>query len=201
MSTIRAGQVISFMQMLHAFQRIERVMHVPGEDRFENDVEHSYLLAMCAWLAIDAFGLKLDRDKAIRYALAHDLVEVYAGDTYIFSEEPDATAKKKEKEAAARKRLRTEWPALPALHEAMERYELQDDPESVFVRALDKVMPVLTNYVQDGRTFKDKKVTYSQIVDHKRATTARSPEVTDLLEQLIALIDADRGRFFGDLTT
>ncbi|MFI5260275.1 MAG: HD domain-containing protein [Candidatus Paceibacteria bacterium] len=199
MKKISAPKVIAFLEMLHGLQRVVRVMHVPGEDRFENDIEHSYLLAMSVWYAIDVFDIPLDRDKAIRYALAHDMAEVYAGDTYVYSKDTEALATKKTREKDARKKLLDIFPEVPTIHEAMERYEDQSDPESIFVRAFDKVMPLLTNYVQDGRTIKANSVSFSQVVNLKRATTASSPEVSDLLEQIIELIDKDRERFFGEL--
>lgn len=199
MKKIAAPKVIEFLQMLHGLQRVVRVMHVPGEDRFENDIEHSYLLAMSVWYAIDVFQIPLDRDKAIRYALAHDMVEVYAGDTYVYSKDTEALATKKTREKEARKKLLDTFPEVPAIHAAMECYEEQSDPESVFVRAFDKIMPLLTNYVQDGRTIKANNVSFTQIVNLKRATTAKSPEVSDLLEQIIELLDKDRARFFGEL--
>jgi putative hydrolase of HD superfamily len=200
MKKIAAPKVIEFLEMLHALQGVVRVMHVPGEDRHENDIEHSYLLAMSVWYAIDFFEIPLNRDKAIRYALAHDMVEVYAGDTYVFSKDPEALINKKIREKEARRKLSDKFPEASAIHEAIERYEDQSDPESIFVRAFDKLMPVLTNYVQDGRTIKENKVSFSQIVNLKRATTASSPEVSDLLEQIIELLDKDRERFFGELT-
>lgn len=183
------------MRMLHSFQRIERVVPVPGEDRYENDAEHSYFLAMSVWHAIDTFELPLDRDKAIRYALAHDLPEVHAGDTYVFSK--DALAGKKERETAARKKLKEDFPTIPDMHEAMEAYERQTDPEAVFVRALDKLLPVMT-YLQDSRTLKERGTSFSEFVELKRRTTASCAEVSDLAEQLIALFDQDRARYFGE---
>lgn len=197
MKKIEATEIIRFMEMLHSLQGITRRMHVPGEDRYENDLEHSYLLAMSVWYAIDVFKLDLDRDKCIRYALAHDMPEVHAGDTYVFTEDPTVLNSKKDREAVARKKLAEDFPDVPSIHEAMENYEHQTDKEAVFVRAFDKIMPMITNYVQDGRTIKAEGVCYSQIVELKLRTTNRSPEVSDLAKQILALFDEDRPRYFG----
>lgn len=200
MQKIDVNQVNAFVEMLHTLQGVKRVVHVPGEDRMENDLEHSYILAMAVWYAIDTFKLPLNRDTAIRYALTHDMPEVYAGDTYIFSKDPELLAGKKKREAEAREKLREVFPTVPSMHEAMDIYEHQTDDEAVFVRAFDKLMPLFANYFQDGRTFKYEKVAYTQLLENKRATTAKSPEVQDLLEQIFALFDQDRARFFGELT-
>lgn len=198
MKRIEADKIIGFIQMLHRLQGVTRVMHVPGEDRYENDLEHSYILAMAAWYAIDTFDLPLDRDRAIRYALAHDVPEVHAGDTYVYSKDAAALESKKQREADARKKLAEEFPTVPGMHEAMEGYENGVDKEAVFVRALDKTMPLITNYVQDGRTIKTEGVTFAQIAELKRRTTEPCPEVRDLAEQLLAIFNADQKRFFGD---
>ncbi|MCI0597575.1 HD domain-containing protein [Candidatus Parcubacteria bacterium] len=195
---IEATELIRFMEMLHALQGIQRAYHVPGEDRKENDIEHSYLLAMTVWYAIDTFRLSLDKDRAIRYALAHDVPEVHAGDTFVFSTDAEILNGKKDREAEARKRLAKDFPSVPSMHEAMENYEHQTDPEAVFVRALDKIMPLITIYVQDGRSWKLGNVSYSQIADLKRRTTVHCPEVHDIVEQLLAVLDQDRRRFFGE---
>ena len=197
MKDLAIEPLVEFLKTLHELQHIERVMHVPGKERYENDLEHSYLLAMCAWYLIESCGLKLDLGKVLRYALAHDVVEVYAGDTYVFAP-ADHKATKKAREDAARDQLAKELTEFPGLHRAMEAYEGQTDPEAIFVRALDKLMPLMTNYVQDGRTLKEHKVGYKDLMALKRATMAKSPEGMILLEQMIALIDRDRSVMFED---
>lgn len=197
MNTLETEKVLSFVKMLHDLQAVKRVVHVPGEDRYENDLEHSYLLAMAVWYAIETFKLPLDRDRAIRYALAHDMPEVYAGDTYIFSKDTEALSSKKDREAEARMKLKETFPTVPSMHEAMEGYEEGVDEEAVFVRALDKVMPLIANYLQDGRTWKEHEISFAQIIENKRKTTARCPEVLAFVEDIMALVDQDRGRYFG----
>ena len=172
---------------------------MPGEDRKENDVEHSYTLALLAWYIIDALALDLSKEKAIMYALAHDIPEVYAGDTNAFSNNPELLQTQDTREAEAREKLRNEFPDAPTIHNTMEDYEKRQDPESIFVHALDKVHPVLLEIIQDGRTIKEEGLGYTRAISLKRKVTAASPEVSDFLEQLIALIDTDKKRYFGDL--
>ncbi len=193
------GSVIEFYKVLNIFQHVVRVPHVPGENRRENDVEHSYFLAMMAWYMIDILKLNLDMSRVLRYALIHDLVEVYAGDTYVFSKNKELLETKHKREGEAQKRLKSEFPEIESMHECIEQYERRSDSESVFIHALDKLMPVLNQYIQDGRTWKSEKISFSDIVTLKRRTVAASPEIKNLLEQLIQLIEKDRKRFFGEL--
>jgi putative hydrolase of HD superfamily len=197
MTEPNAGRAISFMELLHAFQRIERVAHVPQKDRRENDVEHSYLLAMLAWYLADSLKLSLNKDKILRYALAHDLVEVYAGDTYIFTEDQKEMDSKHQREHEAQLRIEKEFPEFGELNATIEQYEAKADEESVFVYTVDKLAPVITNYVQDGRTWKEMDVSFDQLVDNKRRRIGDEPYVRELLEQTIALIEKDRSRYFN----
>jgi putative hydrolase of HD superfamily len=200
MEELDLQKVINFYKLLNGFQRVVRVGHVPGEDRHENDVEHSYTLAMTAWYVIETFKLDLNVDKAIRYSLIHDLVEVYAGDVDAFTKNPELLEKKHEKEKEAMEKLAVEFPEALGIHTLIDQYETRNDPESVFVHALDKLMPFINQYVQDGRTIQSEGLSYSQVVTQKREKTSKSPEITKLLEQLISLVDKDKKRFFGDLT-
>src|SRR5487761_1693983 len=104
-------RLIEFQSLLHQFQAIERVTHVPGKFEPENDTEHSYNLALSAWFLAQYFP-HLDRDKIIRYALVHDLVEIHAGDTYIYADQATIDTKK-EREHAALLQLEKDWPDFP----------------------------------------------------------------------------------------
>ena len=184
------------MRLLHAFQGVERVAYAADSSRRENDAEHTFFLAMLSWYLSDSLGLRHSTDKLLRYALVHDLVEAYAGDSYIFDCEARET--KKEREAEAQERIKKEFPEFVALHEAIEAYEQQGDPEAIFVHAVDKLIPLVINYVQDGKTWKDFKVSHADLVTYKRAAIGEHhKEVRDLLEQFLALIDQDRGRYFN----
>jgi putative hydrolase of HD superfamily len=75
-------RLIAFEELLLRFRTIERMIPLPfSSQENENDAEHSYALAMTAWFLAPHFP-HLDRDEVIRMALAHDLVELYAGDTF-----------------------------------------------------------------------------------------------------------------------
>lgn len=193
MAKIDLESLLKFETLLHSFALIERVAHVRGRQLRENDAEHSYFLTMLAWYANESFGMNLDTAKVIRYALVHDLVEVYAGDTYIFDEE----AKKTKHEREAKAQIAEEFPDFPSLNEAIAAYELQNDAESQFVKALDKIEPFLANYLSKGRTWKETNVSFEQIRDQKREKVAHHPEIRELLEEMLARIEPNKREYFS----
>jgi putative hydrolase of HD superfamily len=195
MARLEFEKILKFEELLHTFALVQRVAHVKGRAVRENDVEHSYFIPMLAWYLIEAFQLPLNTEKVIRYALVHDLVETYAGDTYIFDEAAQKT--KHAREESARRRLGIEFPEFPSLHESISAYEAQEDAESIFVKALDKIEPFIANYLQDGRTWKEMDVSFTEIIKNKREKTKAVPEISALLEEIIAIIEARKEQYFN----
>jgi putative hydrolase of HD superfamily len=194
-------ELFEYMTMLNAFRRVERVMRVSGTDRMENDQEHSYELAMMAWFLVDSEKMTLNRDLVIKYALVHDLAEVYAGDTYVFSKDPNELASKEHRETEARERLAKEFPMFEALHQLMEAYERREDRESRFVYALDKIHPIVDIYLDEhGFMYRREKVTWKMLMDHKKQKVALSPEAKPYFDELMLLLSEEEGVLHNEET-
>lgn len=190
-------KLLGFSKMLNLLQAVERVIRVKNQDRWENDMEHSYHLAMLAWYIIDSQRLVLDREKVFCYALAHDLVEVYAGDTYLFSEDQKLLASKPERERLAAERLTREFPEVPEMHAAISGYVTKEDAESRFVYALDKIEPLVKLYLDGGRTWKEKGVTLQMAYESKKDKVAISPEIKAYFEEFMELLRKEEKKLFG----
>ncbi len=179
------GRLIDLQRLLYAYRNVKRVVHHPNHE-LENDTEHSYALAMTAWYLAPHFPA-LDRDKVIRYALAHDVVEVHAGDTYVFGDAA-SLASKHDREASALQRLQTEWPDFTQLTDAIMAYEARIDEEARFIYALDKIMPVMAIYIADGHTWKQEGLTVERLHAVKVDKVALSPEIAPYYDDLHQLL-------------
>lgn len=175
--------ILKFSALLHEFRKVERMVLSNGTDRKENDVEHSYNLAMLAWFVNQTLDLKLDEAKLFKYSLAHDLVEVYAGDTYFFLEE-EAKKDKHEREEKAAQRIKKEFPEFKELHEMIEDYENKVNREAKFIYALDKIEPLLSIYLDKGVTWRKNKVTYEMLAAGKSPKVAVDPVVNEIFVEL-----------------
>ncbi len=189
--------LISFTKLLDEFRAVERVIRVTGQVRYENDTEHSYNLAMLAWYIVSSTKTNLDTDKVIRYALVHDFLEVYAGDTYIYTEDQAHLDSKHQREAAAIVKLRETLTEFPDLHVAIEAYESRNDAESRFVYALDKIEPIIHLYLDNGRTWKEEKVTLQMLYENKKDKVALSPEIKAYFDELMLLLKSKEKELFG----
>src|ERR1700733_10472324 len=103
-------KILEFNTLLNNFRLVARAILVHGEERYENSMEHSYMLAMLADYIISLDNLTLNREKVMRYALIHDMIEVYAGDTPAFTHDQTLKDSKEEREVNALKQLKTEFP-------------------------------------------------------------------------------------------
>ena len=181
-------RLLEFHELLDRFASIERIIHIKRHEQYvqESDTEHSYNLAMMAWFIAEYFP-EISRDKVIRLALVHDLVEIHAGDTYAFGDKK-LIANKAEREAAAQKRLAAEWQDFPDLHESITEYEGLETSEACFVFALDKIMPSFAIYLNDGYTWREKQITLKQLQTERAAKVAVSPQISRYWDALYGLL-------------
>jgi putative hydrolases of HD superfamily len=188
-------QVLDFTNFLLDFQAIERIVSVPNRQYGENDAEHSYSLAMMAWyLAQD--DPELNIDLVIRYSLIHDLVEVYAGDTFAFSNNPSELASKKQRELAALVEIKKRYPDFEDMTKLIDDYETLKDPESRFVYALDKLMPVLIINLEGGRLWHKHKISRAKLIKNKRSKiSGQSPVIEALFDQVEQHLATQPGLF------
>lgn len=175
----QANRLIDLQKMLLQFLEIERLIYLPDgtrTDRRETDTEHSFHLAMLAWYLSTHYP-HLDQSKVVQYALAHDLVEIYAGDVMAIGRTVEQQRIKEQREKEALARLENEWPDFPSLIETIKEYEDGQTPESSFVRALDKIMPMMHQLLSAGKTWKKLDVRRSDVIKNKDEKTAHSKEI------------------------
>ncbi len=192
------NELFSFLEFTHKFQQIQRVIFATGEKRNENDAEHSYQLAMACWFVVQTKKLELDKNKIINYSLVHDLVEIYAGDTYFYSADQNLQSSKPAREKAAFERIKKEFPKLKDIHKAIKGYEALKDEESKLVYAMDKMIPVLNIYLDKGRNWKRDKVTY-EMARTKDDKIALSPSIFEEWKELIIHLEKNLDYFYKSI--
>lgn len=180
-------RLLEFQRLLLQFQAIERRIHVPpGTAALENDSEHSYGLAMIGWYLAQYFP-ELDRDRIIRIALAHDIIEIHAGDTYSYSEQ-HILDDKETREKLALEQLEADWRDFPEMLEAIHDYKAKDSPEAKFVYALDKLHPALIDYTNEGRGWRELGITAQMFRKEKDKKVPISPQINEYMDQLHELL-------------
>lgn len=176
-------RIAELQQLIANFSKVQRVLKLPNTNRLENDVEHSYGLALTCWLLAPKVAPKLNLEKILLYAISHDIVELYSGDTYVFDTERVRT--KEQRESAALERLAQEWPDFVELIDAAKGYKEKRDAEAKFVYTIDKLLPPLLINLGEREGFWVKnKVTREMHELEKKQKMQHSPEALPYLEAL-----------------
>lgn len=176
-------RIAELQQLIANFSKVQRVLKLPNTNRLENDVEHSYGLALTCWLLAPKVAPKLNLEKILLYAISHDIVELYSGDTYVFDTERVRT--KEQRESAALERLAQEWPDFVELIDAAKGYKEKRDAEAKFVYTIDKLLPpLLINLGEKEGFWVKNKVTREMHELEKKQKMRHSPEALPYLEAL-----------------
>lgn len=176
--------LLDFINFTHDIRRVKRAMYSPDETVFENDSEHGYQMALTALFVIQEKKLPLDVYRAMALALVHDVLEVHAGDTPVYGAQ-DSLQSKDEREAEAVALLRRQWPQVPLLHELIEECEAKRTPESKFVYALDKLVPILNNFIDHGRNWVRQGATFEHMMSVKQGKINLDPTVDSYYQEIL----------------
>ncbi len=181
-------RLFDLQAFLHQFHNIERIVHLPGKNpKYETDTEHTFTLAMTAWFLAQYFD-ELNTDKCIKLALVHDLVEIYAGDTYAFADKAILDSKPG-RERKAMEQIAKEWQDFPEMVDVIKEYETLSSKESKFIFALDKIMPPIIIFMGSGYTWQKHKITFAMHHQKKIIPVAQSAAILDYYNQLVKLME------------
>jgi putative hydrolases of HD superfamily len=176
-------RIAELQQLIADFAKVKRVLELADNGQLENDVEHSYGLALTCWFVASKVAPDLNLERVLLYALAHDIVELHSGDTYVFDKEGVKT--KQIREDAALERIRKDWPDFPELVDAAEGYKEKRDAEAKFVYTIDKMLPpILINLGEKEGFWNKNKVTIEMHENEKGKKMKHSPEALPYLEAL-----------------
>lgn len=181
--------LLDFVAFTHEIRKVKRSMWVQDEEQFENDSEHSYQLALTALFIIEEGGLQLDAFRAMGMALVHDILEVHAGDTPVYGSK-DALITKQAREKEAIQLLKKQWPNMKLMHKLIDECENKSTPESKFIYALDKLLPMLNNYLDKGRNWIRQGVTLEHLIAVKTGKVDIDPVVNEYYVQALELLRA-----------
>ena len=187
MSDDRLQRQIRFILEIDALKGVLRRTYLPGADRPENSAEHSWHVAVMAVLLAEHANEPVDVARVVRMLLIHDVVEVDAGDTYVY--DTAGAEAKAEREVRAADRV---FGLLPEdqgreLRALWEEFEEGRTAEARFADALDRLMPVLHNVHTEGRSWREHGITADRVI----ARNARMSEGSEALwEYARSLIEA-----------
>jgi putative hydrolase of HD superfamily len=129
----------------------------------ESDADHAWHLAMFVFLFEKDLPKNLNILKMFKLVLMHDLVEIYAGDTFAFDGEMNKSKKEREKNAAEKLFSKLPKDLEEDFHNLFNEWEDAKTKESRISHAFDKAQPMIQNILSDGKTWKKHSVGYERI--------------------------------------
>src|SRR6188508_1764735 len=102
METTNLLKQIEFIKEVDKLKYILRKTKLINSDRNENDAEHSWHLALMAIVLAEHSDKPIDVLKVLKMVLIHDIVEIDAGDTFIYDTTKNHTNTDEELLAAKR---------------------------------------------------------------------------------------------------
>lgn len=156
---------INFILALDALKNVSRRNFNLDNSRRENTAEHSWQIIVFAQILLPYAKQKeqIDLLRVIRMLSIHDVVEIEAGDTFIFDD--SAMTGKYDRELAAAKKtfgildepLRSEFLKLWI------EFEAEETPDAIFACAVDRIMPFLLNVYGSAQSWTEAGVKKEQV--------------------------------------
>lgn len=188
----RLKKQIEFMLEIDKLKKIYRQTYVLGEDRKENDAEHSWHITVMAFLLAEYSNTPLNILKTMKMLLLHDVVEIDAGDTYCYDADGYKTKADREEKAARRIFGLLPDKQCEEFYSLWREFEDGETNEAKFAAVLDRIQPLLLNYTKNGISWKEHDVKKEQVMGRYSHTDEVSHELTELAFNIINDA-ADRG--------
>lgn len=170
----RLQQQFDFLLEIDKEKDIGRQTYLSHGLRKENDAEHSWHMAVMALLMSEYSNEDIDMLHTISMILVHDLVEIYAGDTYAY--DAKGNSDKKERELKAADKLFSILPddQCDKFRKLWEEFEEGVTAEAKFAASMDRIQPLMLNHASGGRSWKEHEVKASQVYGRNKRTAEGS---------------------------
>lgn len=181
----RMQKQLAFALEIDKAKNIFRQTHLSGNGRNENDAEHSWHMAIMAYLLREYSNEEVDICKVMIMCLIHDIVEIDAGDTYAY--DSDGLKTQKEREDMAKERIFSILPEeqkdeFIALFDEFEAFETS---ESKFAHAMDNLQPLMLNNSNNGADWRAHGVTSEQVYGRQSKTRLGSEKLFEVTDEII----------------
>ncbi len=185
MQTENLLKLIEFIKEIDKLKYIQRKTKLFNSDRHENDVEHSWHLGMMAIVLAEHANKAIDMLKVIKMVMIHDIVEIDAGDTFMYDKQKNHSNTEEERKAA--QRIFGLLPSNQAseLIAIWEEFEAGESEEARFAKAMDRFEPLLQNTSNQGGTWREFDVKYATVFEKKSIIKNGSTTIWNYAEELI----------------
>ncbi len=184
MDESRFQKQLDFIFEVDKVKSIFRKTKLFNGSRFENDAEHSWTICLMAFLLKEYSNFPIDIEKVVFMLIIHDIVEIYANDTFLYSVERDM-AHNKEELAAKRIFGMLDLDQSKKFLDIWYEFEERKTNEAKFASVFDRIEPILQNYKTEGITWKKHGIRKSQVIEKNKHIEEGSKEIWGFVLKLI----------------
>ena len=181
----RLAQQLAFIIEIDRLKNVIRRAPLIDGSRRENSAEHSWHLALMAMVLAEHVDEPVDVGRTIRLVLVHDIIEIDAGDTFAF----DLTGylDKAEREEVAATRIFGLLPGDQAaeFRALWDEFEAGQTAEARYANALDRLMPLLHNYLNEGGVWRENGIGADKVRQRMAPVEQVSAELGELVESFV----------------
>ena len=156
---------IDFILAVDALKNVQRRNYNADDSRRENTAEHSWQIIILAQILFPYAknNTEINLLRVIRMLSIHDLVEIDAGDTFLFDEEGMKGKFEREKLAAKKIFGILDEPLSSEFYNLWIEFEEEETPDAIFACAIDRMMPFILNSYTSGKSWAEAGVTETQV--------------------------------------
>lgn len=192
MDDSRLRNQLDFMYEVDKIKNIVRKTRLFDRSRFENDAEHSWTICLMAFLLREYADFGVDIERVVAMLLVHDIVEIDAGDTFLYAAERAGAAEREEK-AAKRVFGMLEEDQAEEFYGLWAEFEARETNEAKFAAVFDRIEPILQNYRNEGSTWKQHGITKAMVIERNKHIAEAS---TELWRFVLSLLDECQAKGF-----
>lgn len=179
----RLQQQLNFIVEVDKIKQIMRRTKLIDGTRFENDAEHSWHLAIMAMLLKEhAANQNFNLARVMKMVVIHDLIEIYAGDTFAYDVKGNADKAERERKSADKL-----FALLPSdqgkeIRELWEEFDKEETQDARYAAALDHLQPFVHNIFTDGCTWKNGNISTAPVLKRMAITMKEIPGLKPWIE-------------------
>ena len=174
----RLDQQMRFVAEIDRLKGVLRQTMLAGPGRRENSAEHSWHLAVMAVTLGEHAPPGTDIARVTAMLLLHDLVEIDAGDLFVYADDAQQARQEEAERAAADRIFALLPPDQAASFRALwDEFEERRTAEARFARGLDRLQPMLENLTAGGGTWKQHGITADRVLDKVKLIEDGSPSL------------------------
>lgn len=183
---VRLEHQMAFLLEIDKLKLVQRKNWVGDGSRRENTAEHSWHIAVMALVLAEYADGSVDLGRVVELLLVHDLVEIHAGDTFLYDAQANQGKQGREQLAAQVLFSMLPEPQAAQFRARWDEFEAKATLEARFAAAIDAFQPMLQNWAVQGGSWRENGVTGGMALERKRQDLEGFPRLWDYAQRIVA---------------